>query len=188
MNKESILGIIRHVLTFAGGIIVTKGLADDADITAVIGGLITVTGAVWSILSKRAALKLPTVLLFFVLLPSAFMLSGCGATLGTVNTGVNSGGDIVASTDLTINTNLVVVGSGSYNPATGTWSAGISIVFKDEIAAAQAAAELSLHNLAPKPYTRTGTVWTLAKFDKRNPDHLTVIEVALKNGATISGL
>ena len=28
MNKESILGIVRHVLTFAGGYIAAKGVVD----------------------------------------------------------------------------------------------------------------------------------------------------------------
>lgn len=53
MNKDTILGIIRHVLTFAGGILIAKGVADDATVTELIGGIITVIGAVWSILSKK---------------------------------------------------------------------------------------------------------------------------------------
>lgn len=53
MSKETVLGIIRHVLTFAGGILIAKGVADDATVTELVGGLVTVVGAVWSILSKK---------------------------------------------------------------------------------------------------------------------------------------
>jgi formylmethanofuran dehydrogenase subunit C len=54
MKKEQILGVIRHTLTFIGGIVIMKGIADEATITEIIGGIITVTGAIWSILEKRA--------------------------------------------------------------------------------------------------------------------------------------
>jgi hypothetical protein len=55
MNKDTILGIVRHILTFAGGFAVTKGLADEGTSTEVIGALVTIVGAVWSIVAKRAA-------------------------------------------------------------------------------------------------------------------------------------
>lgn len=54
MNKEQIMGLIRHVLTFVGGIIVAKGLASDAMSSELIGGIMTVVGATWSVLSKKA--------------------------------------------------------------------------------------------------------------------------------------
>jgi formylmethanofuran dehydrogenase subunit C len=54
MKKEQILGIIRHTLTFIGGIVIMKGITDEATITEIIGGIITVTGAIWSIIEKRA--------------------------------------------------------------------------------------------------------------------------------------
>lgn len=53
MNKEQIMGLVRHVLTFVGGIIVAKGLATDAMTSELIGGIMTVVGATWSILSKK---------------------------------------------------------------------------------------------------------------------------------------
>ena len=52
MNKETILGIARHVLTFVGGIVVAKGLLEEGVVTAVIGGALTVVGAVWSVVDK----------------------------------------------------------------------------------------------------------------------------------------
>ena len=52
MNKETILGIVTHVQTIVGGIVVAKGLLDEGIVTAVIGGALTVVGAVWSIVDK----------------------------------------------------------------------------------------------------------------------------------------
>jgi hypothetical protein len=53
MNKEQLLGIVRHALTFAGGYLVTKGIADSATASEIIGALVTLSGAVWSILHKK---------------------------------------------------------------------------------------------------------------------------------------
>jgi len=192
MNKDQILGILRHVLTFAGGLIVAKGLADDTTITELIGGLITVIGATWSIIAKAKAPKLPVGLILASLLPFAFALSlvSCGSIKphGTVDTTYGADGTVTAGTGIDIGTNATVVGSGSYNVATGHWTAGISIVFKDEATAALAAAELAAYNLGPAPYTRSGVEWRIANFDRKSAAQLTTIEVALKNGATLKGL
>ena len=58
MNKfinmnEQLKGLIRHVLTFAGGIVVAKGLASDSNVSEAIGAAMTIIGAVWSVLSKK---------------------------------------------------------------------------------------------------------------------------------------
>ena len=53
LTKEQILGIVRHALTFIGGIVVMKGLTDEATITEIIGGAMTLTGAIWSIINKN---------------------------------------------------------------------------------------------------------------------------------------
>ena len=55
MNQEQILGIIRHVLTFGGGLIVAKGYADEGTVTTVVGGVITIVGAIWSMWGKKKA-------------------------------------------------------------------------------------------------------------------------------------
>ena len=52
LTKEQILGIIRHALTFVGGIFVMKGLVDETLVTEIVGGAVTLTGAIWSIVSK----------------------------------------------------------------------------------------------------------------------------------------
>ena len=55
LTKEQILGIVRHALTFIGGIVVMKGLIDEATLTEIIGGLITLTGTIWSVIEKNKA-------------------------------------------------------------------------------------------------------------------------------------
>lgn len=52
MKKDKILGIVRHALTFIGGIVVVNGMADDAIIQEVIGGVVTLIGTIWSIVDK----------------------------------------------------------------------------------------------------------------------------------------
>ncbi len=39
LTKEQVLGIVRHSLTFIGGIFVMKGLIDDATLTEIVGGV-----------------------------------------------------------------------------------------------------------------------------------------------------
>lgn len=53
LSKEQVLGIIRHTLTFVGGIVVMKGLVDEATVTEIIGGVMTLTGTVWSVINKK---------------------------------------------------------------------------------------------------------------------------------------
>jgi len=52
LTKEQVLGIVRHTLTFVGGIVVAKGLIDETVVTEIIGGVLTLTGAIWSIVAK----------------------------------------------------------------------------------------------------------------------------------------
>jgi len=52
-TQERTLGIVRHILTFAGGYAVAKGYIDEANIETVIGAVITVVGTVWSIIAKK---------------------------------------------------------------------------------------------------------------------------------------
>jgi hypothetical protein len=53
MNKEQVLGLLRHSLTFIGGLLVAKGLVDDAIVTELSGALLTLVGGIWSILIKK---------------------------------------------------------------------------------------------------------------------------------------
>jgi len=53
MKKEQILGIARHILTFAGGFLVVKGVIDDSMLNELIGGTIALAGTIWSIVDKK---------------------------------------------------------------------------------------------------------------------------------------
>ena len=53
MKIEQVMGIIRHILTFVGGVVVAKGLVDETLITEIIGGTLTLIGGIWSIISKN---------------------------------------------------------------------------------------------------------------------------------------
>ena len=53
MNKEKVLGLLRHTLTVVGGILITKGLVDETMLAELVGGLITIIGGVWSVLNKK---------------------------------------------------------------------------------------------------------------------------------------
>ena len=52
LSKEQILGIIRHSLTFVGGVLVMRGLVDEPVVTEIIGGFMTFAGAIWSVIDK----------------------------------------------------------------------------------------------------------------------------------------
>jgi hypothetical protein len=52
MNKEQILGLVRHSLTFIGGIILSKGLIEESTLTEIIGAISTLIGSIWSISVK----------------------------------------------------------------------------------------------------------------------------------------
>jgi len=49
---NSILGLVRHGLTFAGGYLVSSGLLDAAGLENAVGAAITLLGIVWSIYDK----------------------------------------------------------------------------------------------------------------------------------------
>jgi hypothetical protein len=55
LTKEQVLGIVRHTLTFVGGVLVAKGLIDGATVTEIIGGAITLAGTIWSVIEKNNA-------------------------------------------------------------------------------------------------------------------------------------
>jgi len=52
LTKEQFLGILRHTLTFSGGILVMKGLVDESLWAEVAGGVIALAGSIWSIFNK----------------------------------------------------------------------------------------------------------------------------------------
>jgi hypothetical protein len=53
MTREQVLGIIRHTLTFVGGILLMKGITDTGTWTELSGSAMTLVGTVWSIVDKN---------------------------------------------------------------------------------------------------------------------------------------
>lgn len=52
MKKEQILGLIRHSLTFVGGIYVMRGIIQEQLAQEIVGGIVTAIGGIWSIIDK----------------------------------------------------------------------------------------------------------------------------------------
>ena len=52
---KTILGVLRHVLTAAGGAMVANGSITNGDLDAIIGAIITLVGVGMSIYEKRSA-------------------------------------------------------------------------------------------------------------------------------------
>ena len=57
MNQDQILGIARHVLTTLGGVVVTRGFVDESTMISIVGALVTLAGAAWSVYAKRTKAK-----------------------------------------------------------------------------------------------------------------------------------
>lgn len=53
MNKLQQFGIIRHTLTFIGGLLLYNGLLNENEVQEGISALMTLTGIVWSVVEKR---------------------------------------------------------------------------------------------------------------------------------------
>jgi len=53
MTSKQVQGIIRHALTFIGGVLVTKGLIDEGVAAEITGGLMTLIGTIWSVIDKN---------------------------------------------------------------------------------------------------------------------------------------
>ena len=52
-KRNSVLSLIRHILTFAGGYFVAQGDIDMVEVEEVVAGLMTVLGIAWSIFDKK---------------------------------------------------------------------------------------------------------------------------------------
>ena len=53
-TKDTVLnGIVRHILTAAGGALVTKGMLGEGELELVVGAVITLAGVVWSAFAKK---------------------------------------------------------------------------------------------------------------------------------------
>lgn len=50
--KETLLGLVRHLLTTAGGTFITKGVITSTVLDQGVGALLTLAGVAWSVASK----------------------------------------------------------------------------------------------------------------------------------------
>jgi len=53
MTKEKWYSIIRHTLTFAGGMLVLKGYIDESVANQIIAGVMTLVGLIWGQVEKN---------------------------------------------------------------------------------------------------------------------------------------
>ncbi len=53
MTKEQVLGLVRHALTFVGGILIIQGLSTEGIVNETIGAVVTAVGAVWSVIKNK---------------------------------------------------------------------------------------------------------------------------------------
>lgn len=53
MSSVTVMALIRHILTFAGGALVTLGWLDEATVQSLVGALTTVVGVLWSFWDKK---------------------------------------------------------------------------------------------------------------------------------------
>jgi hypothetical protein len=54
---EAILGVVRAILAAVGGYFVSKGLIDEGVLNSVIGALMVIITGIWSVISKRKAVR-----------------------------------------------------------------------------------------------------------------------------------
>ena len=55
MGSDEIGGIVRAILAALGGVLVTKGYIDNATMLAIVGALVTIITAAWSVWQKKNA-------------------------------------------------------------------------------------------------------------------------------------
>jgi len=53
MTRDQFLGIVRHVLTFAGGYLVAKGVLDESLFLEITSAAVSLAGLAWSLISKK---------------------------------------------------------------------------------------------------------------------------------------
>lgn len=54
LTKEQWMGVIRHALTFVGGLLIASGQLDDAAWSEITGSALSLIGAIWSVAAKAA--------------------------------------------------------------------------------------------------------------------------------------
>jgi len=57
MSQNVIMAILRHGLTFVGGILIAKGVLSESTASEISGLIMTAVGTIWSIVEKVKASK-----------------------------------------------------------------------------------------------------------------------------------
>lgn len=57
MDKDMIIALVRHSLTFIGGLLIMKGIIDENTLQEVIGSAISLTSAIWMVVNKKKIKK-----------------------------------------------------------------------------------------------------------------------------------
>jgi hypothetical protein len=57
MSQEQIFGVIRHVFTAVGGIVIAQGYISDSMYTELSGAVLALAGVIWSIVAKKQEVK-----------------------------------------------------------------------------------------------------------------------------------
>lgn len=52
MTRDQVLGMVRHALTFGGGVLLALGIVEETMWAEVSGAVVTLIGAAWSIYEK----------------------------------------------------------------------------------------------------------------------------------------
>lgn len=52
VNKEQVMGLVRHALTFVGGCMVANGILTDAMSADIVGACMALIGTIWSLIVK----------------------------------------------------------------------------------------------------------------------------------------
>lgn len=53
MNKDKILGVVRHILTMGAGYLMAKGIVDEGSAQEIIAGVMALIGVLWSVADKK---------------------------------------------------------------------------------------------------------------------------------------
>ena len=53
MNFEQVMSIVRQIMLFVGGLLVTKGVLDDGTLQTSVGALLTLASSGWAIYTRR---------------------------------------------------------------------------------------------------------------------------------------
>lgn len=110
MNRDTILGLIRHLLTYGGGIVTAKGYADADDVSTIVGALVALAGAAWSIIEKRNRAGAAAAAKSNGGGTAALLMLCCIGAAGLLQTGCGTTGvyKVVASTELMVDKSMTV--------------------------------------------------------------------------------